>query len=361
MGFKISVVLLILLAAGMLNKSRKYDKAFCVIACMTAVFLSGFRHIHVGIDTFNYWEMFERCKDISWSDMLLGFLPANFFSVRTENGLLLVMKLFQLLSSSFRLFLIAFAIFVNVPIFIRIYKESKHILVSTLVYMSVYWAFVSTTGLRQTVSIIIMCFLGLDSIRYRNLKKFLFYVFIAFLFHKSSLVFIPFYYLSNIKMTMRSILASLIVIVLVSVFRLHIANFLLSFQGWYESYADQYETAGPRMFTLISMAILVLTFLYHKGIERNCEHAVFLENTAIMTCVMLPFAFIDPSILRVVFLFSIYSIWLVPEIIAANRGESKKMLFVMVVMALFCLIITGSTQYKFMWESGIYSDIISPV
>lgn len=361
MGFKISIVLLSLLAGVMLNKDRQHDKVFCIIACMTAVLLSGLRHIHVGMDTYNYWGMFERCKDITWPDMLMGFLPSEFFAVRTENGLLFIMKVFQLFSGSFRLFLIAFALFVNVPIFMRIYRESKHILVSILVYMGVYWAFVSTTGLRQTVSIIIMCFWGLDSIRQSNLKKFLFCVFIAFLFHKSSIVFLPFYFISKRKMTTPSIMVSLAAIVVVSVFRSSLANNILSFLSWYESYADQYETAGPRTFTLISAAILVLTFVYHKEIEHNCKHAVFLENSAVMACVMLPFAFIDPSMLRVVFLFSIYSIWLIPEIIDANRGKSKKMLLVLVITVLLFLIMMSTTTYKFMWETGIYSNIISPV
>lgn len=361
MGFKISIVLLTLLAGGLLNRDRERDKVFCIIACITAILLSGLRHIHVGVDTYNYWGMFERCKDIAWADMLMGFLPSRFFSVRTENGLLFVMKLFQLFSGSFRLFLIAFAIFVNIPIFKLIYRESKHILVSTLVYMSVYWAFVSTTGLRQTVSIIVMCFFGLNSIRQRNLKRFLLCVFIAFLFHKSSLVFLPFYFLSNIRMTQQSISVSVVVILIVAIFRSRFADALLSFQEWYEHYAEQYATAGPRTFTLISAAILLLTFMYHREIDQNCGNAMFLENSAVMACVMLPFAFIDPSMLRAVFLFSIYSIWLVPEIIAANQGQSKKLILTITVAVLLFLIVTGTTPYKFMWETGIYSDIISPV
>ncbi len=361
MGFKISIVLLSLLAGGLLNRDRDRDKVFCIIACILAILLSGLRHIHVGMDTYNYWGMFERCKEIAWTDILMGFLPSRFFSIKTENGLLFVMKLFQVFSSSFRMFLVVFAIFVNVPIFKMIYKESKHILVSILIYMSVYWAFISTTGLRQTVSIIVMCFYGLGSIRERNLKKFLLCVFIAFLFHKSSLIFLPFYFLSNRRMTQQSILVSLVVILMVAIFRSRIADALLSFQGWYEDYVEQYATAGPRTFTLISAAILLLTFMYHREIEQNCGNAMFLENSAVMACVMLPFAYIDPSILRAVFLFSIYSIWLVPEIIDANQGKSKQLIMTLVIVALLFLIVTGTTPYKFMWETGIYSDIISPV
>lgn len=361
MGFKISIVLLSLLGAVMLNKDRKYDKAFCIIACILAILLSGLRHIHVGVDTYNYWGMFERCKDIAWADMLMGFLPSRFFSIRTENGLLFVMKVFQLFSDNFRVFLIAFAVFVNVPIFKLIYRESKHILVSVLIYMSVYWAFVSTTGLRQTVSIIIMCFYGLNSIRERNMKQFLLCVFVAFLFHKSSLVFLPFYFLANRKVSPQSMLVSLSVILVVSVFRSRIASILFSFQGWYEHYAVQYDTAGPKTFAFLSAAILLLMMMYHRGIEKNCKNAFLLENSAIMACVMLPFAFIDPSSLRAVFLFSIFSILLVPEIIDANVGKSKKLILAVVVGALLFLIVTGKTPYKFMWETGIYSDIISPV
>ncbi len=360
MGFKISIILLCLIGAGMLNKNRQYDKWFCVIACIIAILLSGLRHIHVGMDTYNYWEMFERVKDNSWNYILDGFLPSEFF-IRTENGLLFIMKCFQVLSGNFRLFLIAFAVFVNVPIFKMIYEESKHIFVSILVYMGVYFAFLSTTGLRQTVSIMIMCIYGLNFLRGKKFIKFMLCVFVAFLFHKSSIVFIPFYFLSKRKVTPRSILVSVTVIFVFIIERVYLAQLLFSFQGWYESYTDQYATAGPRTFALLSVAILVLTFMYHRIIECNCKDALLLENSAIMACIMLPFAFVDPSLLRGVFYFSIYSIILIPEIIDANAGKSRELMLTAVTMGLIFLILTSSTPYKFMWEPGIYSDIISPV
>lgn len=360
MGFKISIILLCLIGAGMLNKDRQHDKLFCIIACIIAILLSGLRHIHTGVDTYNYWGMFERVKDNSWIYTLEGFLPSEFFS-RTENGLLFTMKCFQIFSGSFRMFLIAFAVFVNVPIFKMIYEESKHIFVSTLVYMGVYFAFLSTTGLRQTVSIMIMCIYGLNFLRGKKFIKFILCVFVAFLFHKSSIIFIPFYFLFKRKVTPQSILVSLIVIFVVAIERARLSPLLFSFQGWYESYTDQYETVGPRTFALLSAAILVLTFMYHRTIEYNSKDALLLENSAILACVMLPFAFIDPSMLRVVFYFSIYSILLIPEIIDANVEKSRQLILTAVTMMLIFLILTSSTPYKFMWETGIYSDIISPI
>lgn len=360
MGFKICIILLSFLGAFLLNKDREHDKWFCIVACVIAILLSGLRHIHTGVDTYNYWGMFERVKDQSWEYTLSGFLPSEFFT-RTENGIMFTMKCFQVCSVSFRWFLIAFAIFVNIPIFKMIYEESKHIFVSTLVYMGVYFAFLSTTGLRQTVSIMIMCVLGRKYLREKRIIGFAICVFIAFLFHKSSIVFIPFFFLQNRRINSGSMVISIATIITVIVARATLAPMLFSFQDWYTAYTDQYETAGPRTFALLSAAILVLTFIYHKAIEDNCKNALFLENSAVMACVMLPFAFVDPSILRAVFYFSIYSILLIPELIDVGREEQRRMMLISVVSMLLFLILTGSTPYKFMWETGIYSDIISPV
>lgn len=98
--------------------------------------------------------------------------------------------------------------------FIRIF--SPDIFLSLIIYFYTLFLIYDVNGLRQGMA------LGLTmiSIKYildRNIYKFLAILLAASLFHTSAIIFIPFYYLSRIKINNRTIFISLLLVVALSI------------------------------------------------------------------------------------------------------------------------------------------------
>ena len=359
---KFNIVLICAEAYFMLyrEKSEKARKWFFILTCIQAILLSGLRHIHVGMDTYNYWNMFERVKSYSWSYLWVSLKTMVSTYEGVEPGFYLSMKIFQIFSKSFRLYLIVFACFVNIPLFVQFYRKSNEGLMSVLIYMTLFFAFVSTTGLRQTMALVIMGFIGMDFIIERKLKAFLICVLISYTFHKSALAFLPFYFIAYKKPTRPYFYACLIAVAVLFIFRKPFTEFLTSLGG-YESYGKQYEGAGTFNYSAVSLAILVMVIWKYKQIIAVDKNAVVYINACIIGCILLPITFIDPSNLRVVFYYSIMQMFLVPDICISMEGKDRTIVIFAIISLLLALYFKGGNIYRFMWQPGIYNNSISPV
>ena len=359
---KFNIVLICIEAYFMLyrEKSEKARKWFFILTCIQAILLSGLRHIHVGMDTYNYWNMFERVKSYSWSYLWVSLKTMVSTYEGVEPGFYLSMKIFQIFSKSFRLYLIVFACFVNIPLFVQFYRKSNEGLMSVLIYMTLYFAFVSTTGLRQTMAIVIMGFIGMDFIIERKLRSFLICVLISYTFHKSSLAFLPFYFIAYKKPSRPYFYICLIAVAVLFVLRRPFTVLLASLGG-YESYGNQYEGAGTFNYSAKSLAILAMVIWKYKQIIAADKNAVVYINACIISCILLPITFIDPSNLRVVFYYSIMQMFLVPDIYISMERKDRAIMMFAIIALLLAMYFKGNNIYRFMWQPGIYNNNISPV
>lgn len=343
-----------------INKSENKRKLFFILTCTQAILLSGLRHIHVGMDTYNYWQLFERVKNFSWGQLWECFRTGTSPYAEVETGFFITMKFFQLFSDNFRVYLVAFAAFVNIPIFVLFYRKAKDGLICVLIYMCLYFAFVSTTGLRQTMAMIVMCIIGYDFIEKRKLIPFLILVGISYTFHRTALAFIPFYFLAYKKPSPKYFLVCLGAMVILFAFRMQFAN-LLSTIGGYEEYTDQYEGAGTWNFSTIMIIMMLISMWRYKNVLETDSKSVIYLNATIFSCMMLPLTFVDPSMLRLVFYYSMYSMFLIEDLPYAFKKKDTETISWLIIAVLLIMYLRGMHIYKFMWETGIYSNIISPV
>ena len=97
-------ILLIFMWAFLLLKYKPSEgkkKAFCAIACIQWVMVSGFRSAYVGADTMNYRRLFYLVENTSWNKIFNNIL----FYIRGGEiiapGYALVVKLFQVFSTTY--------------------------------------------------------------------------------------------------------------------------------------------------------------------------------------------------------------------------------------------------------------------
>lgn len=341
-------------------KSERNRKIFIIITCIQVIILSGLRHIQVGMDTYNYMNMFERTKLYSWKYLWDKLIDVKNYSDDVEPGFYISMKLFQIFSNSFRTYLIVFACFVNIPLFVMIYKRSKEPFISVLLYVAQYFSFFSTTGLRQTMAVVFMAFLGLNCILKRNFIVFIILFLVSYTCHRSSLVFLPFYFIAYKKPTVKYFICCIVGIVVLFILRSQFTN-LLATMGGYEEYSDQYEGAGTINFSIISIMILAISmWKYNKLMEIDKYSPVYI-NACIISCMLLPITFIDPSNLRAVFYYSIFTMILIPDVIHCFEGKDRTIVMAAIIILLLFMYFKNDHIYRFFWQPGIYDNLPSPV
>ena len=140
---------------------KKKKKAYCTIIAIQWILISGLRHESVGADTSVYADSFERVKDTSWAtiwDNCMGYLFEG--QEIKDPGYSLLVKLFQIFSGEYQLFLFFIAIVFTGLMAWWIYRNSELPEISFLVYSVLFYAFYGITGHRQTLATARVCFIG---------------------------------------------------------------------------------------------------------------------------------------------------------------------------------------------------------
>ena len=330
---------------------RLRTKHTCITGATGWIILSGVRALSVGTDTEAYALSFERAAsssfDTLWQNVVLKYIylvdiPGKDF------GFSLLEKVFRSMTSSYTLWLLFIAIIFTVPMAMLIYKYSSNACISWIVYSTLFYSFFAITGHRQTIATAIVVWGGIECIRSRKLIPFLLLVCIAYTIHASAICFLPFYWISQIKVTKGRLLCYMAGIVAAFVFRNQLLVFLQSLVG-YESY-QQYEAAraGTFMFLLIAMAVFV--FLFWEKIKASENPLLDMSVNALMlACGFAPLLLINPSCMRVVQYYSIFIIFLLPELRYVFTAQSRPLFLRIVGLAMILLLIRQMPNYSFIF------------
>lgn len=353
-AYLVNIALLFAWAALLLWRTpdRQNRKLFCVFASLQWIALSGLRHVSVGADTFAYKLHFERVLDTSWSDVLGGVWGTYFGPLELKDpGYAVFVKMTQVVSSDYQVYLIMIAMLFTIPLGIFIYRYSIDPLLSFLIYSSLFYSFFAITGIRQTVATALVVFIGYRLIELRRLVPFLLVVLVAFTLHKSSAVFLLFYPLSSLRLSARSAFALLAGAVLAFMYRLELMQFLGVLSG-YEQYARQFQGAGAWVFGAMLLLVVTVALVRSAGLSREDAHVNASYNALLLALVFTPLTFVDPSAMRVVQYFSLFLMILVPSVVRSFRDPNERVLVSLVAASLLIfLFVTGNPQYLFFWQA----------
>lgn len=348
--YLINIVLLILYKVIFLHESsQRNNKIFCILASINWILLSGLRHLTIGADTIKYGYIFEQAQNISWST--LWNERVNIFihgSMGKDPGYIVFQKLFQLLSTDYRIYLILIAVIFTVPLGIWIYRYSHDPFMSFLIYSSLFYSFFSITGIRQTIATAIVVFVGYEFIKERNIWKFILLVLIASTIHLSAMCFLPFYFITNKKLTNKYLVLygctfAGILALKDSLFRL--GSRIIG----YDQY-QPYEGAATWTFSIFLIALTIVTLMKRKEILTNNTQAIQYMNALLIAVLLVPFTFINPSAMRIIQYFSLFIILLVPELINSFPKKERFFVFFVASATLIFLLIRNNPAYMFFWQ-----------
>ena len=202
------------------NKSDTNTKIYCGIVALQWILISGLRHISIGADTEAYSWYFYDAQSISWKRAFTRVFEYVFKGDDStkDPGYIIFEKVGLLISDNYQIFLLLIALIFTGFMAVWIYRNSSMPVVSYIIYSTLFYAFFAITGHRQTIATALVVFWGYKYIKERKLVKFLILAFLAYIIHKSSLVFVPVYFIANIPITIPYVIIALIVIVFIAAF-----------------------------------------------------------------------------------------------------------------------------------------------
>jgi transmembrane protein EpsG len=314
-------------------------------------FLSGFRAASVGADTGSYRALYYEAAGYSWD-----FIWENFFEVLfmgrdgIEPGFLVFEKLISDLVGEYQYYLMIVAAVVLVCLFVFLKNNSKSLTSSTLLFSCLFWGFYLTTGIRQTLAVCLGVFLSYGFIKKRKIFPSFLMVAIGFLFHKSVIAVIPFYFICNKKITPRYATLVACVFPILFLFRGVYTEFVATVSG-YKSYAFFEGDSGAWTFTLVLVLVFIVTMWRRRIILYNNPQAAHYINALFIALLFTPMVFVNPSIMRLVHYYALYLLFLVPEIIESFNEKEKPLVFLVCSFVLVALYLIKNPQYEFFWQT----------
>lgn len=211
MGAYYGLVVLLLLFALLMHGERKGNAKYILLAVVLMFCVYGLRDAYsVGNDsTTSYLHQFERMENVEWEDLptLSDWARSPDDSDDTEHegherniGLTWLMKLvYDWTDGDYQSLIVVISAFVMIAFahFVRRYSPSP--IQSILYYFGLLFFTFNISALKQSIAMAFILF-SFDAIQDRRLIRFLLTMFLASLFHFPALVFLPAYWIGNMKL-----------------------------------------------------------------------------------------------------------------------------------------------------------------
>ena len=321
----------------------------------------------------SYLELYNEVYNVKSSLESLILLNLTY---SMELGYVFFNKLCSHISQDFGFFLLIVNFILLVSYFKIIVNYSPYIYLSIILFVLTTYG-QSYFVLRQHLAVGVIL-LTYPAIINRELKKFIIFSFIAFLLHKSSLIWFPIYFIYGIKNNKKLIISLICSAIFLSLVFSKLSIITDYLKIGYGTYIDG-EKEGAANFTEFFLAIIFLStsiffqrrMILHKGINKlvfiafsiNTIMSLVGVNLGILTrlklyyfisiifIIPLTVKYINTKILRFFYIFTIISILTIQTFWGSNAANFENMklddpsLVNLVFYIIMIFIFMGMTKY----------------
>lgn len=324
-------------------------KVFCCIAAFQWILVSGLRDWSIGADTYEYYLAFERVKSIPWSTLIENVTEYLFQGLKIKDpGYALLTKIFQIFFKDYQMFLVAIAVVFMVPMAMWIYKYSASPCTSFLIFSTLFYSFYAITGHRQTIATALIVFGGYEYIRNHKWVKFGVVSFVAYLIHKSSLVFVPFFFLTMISVTPKYKKICITAIAFISILGNRLYGPIASLIGYSDAQVNS-TIGGADLYAALLVALSIITLYLHPRIKRYREDADFLYHATAITLLSALLVFQNQSFMRIQQYYSLFIMITVPEVLNSVKREHRLLAYLAFGLVMVLYIMSNDPYYQFFW------------
>lgn len=329
------------------NPSDNKKKIYCTICSILWILISGLRDNSVGDDTWSYYYAFERVKQTSWKTVFSDCWNYLFHGLEIKDpGYTLIQKIFQIFFDDYRWWLFFIAILFTGLMARWIYKYSVMPDISFLIFSVLFFSFYAVTGHRQTIATALIVFLGYELAKKREFVKFAIVAFIAFMIHKSSIVFIIYYFVASIKITPIYVLCMIAASALIVAMGKELYGPVADLLGFQDELID-YTGGGAETFATVLVLLCIVTFSFYPWINKRRRDSKYLYNMLFLTLVTTLLVYQNQSFMRIQQYFSLVIMIFVPELIQAFDKNYRVIPYLFVVGFLCAYFLRLDVYYKF--------------
>lgn len=348
----IIVILILFVLAYFENKtfSMKERNKLINVASVLLIFFFGLRGF-IQSDFQNYYPWFEELPTI-WN-------VNNFFKLFTESyepGFVLFTILCKSIIPNYFCWIFVCSL-IDILILKKVFKEySVNVCLSFAIYFAI-GAIIMEFNLMRNIKAILILMLALKYIRKRKMLKYFFYVYLATLFHVTSIIFIPLYFVLDKKIPKLVLLGIFIICIAVLFLNIKFLSSLLPtvanlLGGEYALMTELYIASGALDTSYgVSFGVIerVITFFlvfhfYGKWTDLTGDKYIFPN--------MFVFYFMCFSLLsemsvlleRFAYFFALSYCIFFPNLLKLIRIQSNKILLSLFVFFVFTLKIAQQTK-----------------
>lgn len=356
--FFIIIVLGFIMGSGDDPNGQK-RKWYVIIIISLLILESCLRSVSVGLDTDDYYYSFSNIKYQSWQDIFSSFRAAYVEGIGKDPGYSVFMKLAQIVSPNFNVFLFLCALVFFVPLGMILYRYSTHMLQLVFAFTLYVALFniVALSGIRQQIAtgFSFMAFLQLGK---NHHWEAILLIALGALIHISVLIFmlVPIIRLLRPKQVKTFHLISLIsfpaVIAFAGPIMLLLASFLAN--DYYSGYGKS-QSSNFGAFSYIIMMELLSLFCYiaikKETIYNNHKIALLYSMLPLIT-ITAPLISLNGAMIRVGQYFTLYMMLLTPmSIDAISKLANRRIIyFSFIAILLFLSFKSGTFHYYFFWQ-----------
>lgn len=349
------VILILALGIILENKNRKL---YSILVCIIFTLIIGLRHYSIGVDTPVYVSIFNR---------IVSSGLENYRTTWIETGFLYFYSIIGMISKDYSIMLLIISFLTNFAICKYIEKYSNNMCVSFMLIILTRIFFSEMNIIRQYLSVAVVL-LAIPLIEKKKFIKFLLYILVASLFHKSSWALFFVYFLYNINISNKVKIITIII-------SLMIYNFYYSFfikitslfGGTYMYYVDNFiesNKLGSIITFIINLIILFVIEIIrsNKTIAEKIDKKDNFFYNCHFVLTFLSFLAIKMNILgRITIFFQVITTVALPNYI--NMLSNKKLVFILYIIILTCFFINmivvlkyrpewyNVLPYKFYWQN----------
>ncbi len=329
-----------------LNQNNKKQRKYYFILCgIIMLIVMGLRHNSLGsTDTQNYYNAMQRALN---SDSWSGYYRPDYYEIGMQFFTFVLSRIFH----DPQWILIATSLIYIVSIFYFVDRNSDDVPLSLVAYITLGLMMFHLQGMRQSIAMSI-CLFAYEQAKKRHIVKFILLVLLATMFHQTAIVFIPIYFLVQMKYSTKNLLwmaAGSAVVVFFADNIINIANDVFD-RGYYTS-----VDSGGFVATAIYIILLIVSLFYYHHQQQKDEPPSLLYVLILGTLCYIMRYIGTLAAERISFYFAFSQIALLPNAIKIMVGKDKllmKLIIIVLAVALMAYRLNGSefVPYKFFWQ-----------
>ncbi|WP_294561085.1 EpsG family protein [uncultured Traorella sp.] len=325
---------------------NKRNLTFIIVAGIILILFSSIRADSVGSDLSLYYKIFDSTKNYTFYDIFISlFQSKKFLSVPVYNGeyeigYILFTKLISIINDSLFSYNLFTSLFINIPILFFIYRHSKKLYLSVLIYILFGFYTQSYVVIRQYMALS-MTLLSVHFLIENNYKKAIVFSLLSCTFHNTAIISLIFillkYFWNSFLRYSKYIIIGLVLLSFIC--KPLIEYLILNFYPFYDDIIISGEGLKLFLFLLLITISLVMIMKREGKTKEDTEFCfiLFLLGT-IVQLYTLNFSLLN----RLALYFQFYIVIIIPntlELYSFDQLPEKRIVTLCYIIVLLCFFI----------------------